>query len=207
MAKKQDAFYFDTFVSAVDCACRAADILNDTMKNYAPEALGERLGVMHEVENEADCKKHELMEVLAKAFITPIEREDIMLLSRNIDDLVDDIEDVIIRLYCNNIKTIRPDALNTAELIAKCTRVVKSLMQEFANFKHSKMLRQYMIDINTLEEEADKLFINSVRELHVNCADPMEVFAWHELYRYLEHCMDSCEHVAEIVESVVMKNS
>ncbi len=207
MAKKQDAFYFDTFLAAVDCACRAATILDDTLHNFDPAQLEARMRELHEVEHEADCKKHSLMEVLVKAFITPIEREDIILLSQNIDDLVDNIEDVLIRLYCNNVQTIRPDALKTSELIVKGCAAVKTVMAEFADFKHSKNLRQHIIDVNTLEEEADHLFIQSIRQLHVNSTDPMEVFCWHELYRYLEHCMDACEHVADVVESVVMKNS
>ncbi len=207
MAKKQDAFYFDTFIAAVDCACRAAAILHDTLHNFDPTKLEARLRDIHEVEHEADCKKHELMEVLVKAFITPIEREDIILLSQNIDDLVDKIEDVLIRLYCNNVQGIRPDALKTSELIVKACASVKTVLTEFADFKHSKQLRQHIIDVNDLEEEADKLFISSIRNLHVNSTDPMEVFCWHELYRYLEHCMDACEHVADVVESVVMKNS
>ncbi len=207
MAKKQDAFYFDNFVAAVDCACQAAAILDETLQNYKPEELEGRIRVIHEVEHAADCKKHELMQVLAKAFITPIEREDIVLLSQNIDDLVDMIEDVLIRLYCNNIKTIRPDALNTSALLVKGCQAVKELMMEFADFKHSKNMRQHIIDVNTLEEEADQQFIRSIRDLHVNSTDPMEVFSWHELYRYLEHCLDACEHVADIVESVIMKNS
>ncbi len=207
MAKKQDAFYFNTFIAAVDCACQAAAILDQTLRGYQPEELPRQLQVIHEVEHAADCKKHELIQALAKAFITPIEREDIILLSQNIDDLVDNIEDVLIRLYCNNIQVIRPDALKTSELIVKCCATVKKVMEEFADFRHSKTLRQHIIDVNTQEEDADQLFIQSIRDLHVNCTDPMEVFSWHELYRYLEHCMDSCEHVADIVESVVMKNS
>ncbi len=207
MAKKQDAFYFDTFVAAADYACQAAAILNETMHNFHPEELPRQMEIIHQVEHAADCKKHELMEVLAKAFITPIEREDIILLSHNIDDLVDNIEDVLIRLYCDNIQTIRPDALETADLIVKGCDAVKTVMEEFANFKHSKTLSQSIIDVNTLEEDADKLFFKSIRELHVNSSDPMEVFCWHELYRYLEHCMDTCEHVVDTVESVIMKNS
>ncbi len=207
MSKKQDAFYFETFISAVDCACQAAAILDNTLRNYDPAQLPAQLHVIHEVENAADSKKHILIEALAKAFITPIEREDIISLSQNIDDLVDQIEDVLIRLYCNNIQTIRPDALAVSGLIVKGCQAVKTVMEEFADFRHSKNLRQHIIDVNDLEEEADKLFIQSIRDLHVQSTDPMEVFCWHELYRYLEHCMDACEHVADIVESVVMKNS
>ncbi len=207
MAKKQDAFYFDTFVDCMELASKAAGILDETLRTYNPEDLTARMHEIHEVEHAADGKKHELMAVLAKAFITPIEREDIMLLSQNIDDLVDQIEDVLIRLYCNNIQTIRPDALETSGLIVKTCDAVGALMKEFPNFKRSKTLRQHIIDINTLEEEADVKFIASIRTLHVESMDPMEVFSWHELYRYLEHCVDACEHIADIVESVVMKNS
>ncbi len=207
MAKKQDAYYFDTFIAAVDCACQAAAILDDTLHHFQPDTLEQRLQEIHTVEHAADCKKHELMEVLVKAFITPIEREDIILLSQNIDSLVDQIEDVLIRLYCNNVQNIRPDALQTSALIVKGCAAVKTVMEEFADFRHSKKLRQHIIAVNTLEEEADALFIQSVRNLHVSTQDPMEVFCWHELYRFLEHCLDACEHVADVVESVVMKNS
>ncbi len=207
MAKKQDAFYFDTFVSCVDYASRAAAILNDTFSNFNAQELAGRLDAIHQEEHAADCKKHDLMEALAKAFITPIEREDIMLLAQNIDELVDKIEDVLIRAYCHNIQSIRPDALKICAILVEGCTAVKDLMAEFANFKRSKTLKEKIIRINTLEEDADKLYIAGLRDLHVNCKDPMEVFAWHELYKYLEQCVDACEHIADIVESVVMKNT
>ncbi len=207
MAKKQDAFYFDNFVQCMDFACNAAAILDSTFHNFHPDTLQEQLTVIHKEEHGADCKKHDLMEALARAFITPIEREDIILLSQNIDELVDKIEDVLIRLYCNNIRSIRPDALKMSALIVEGCAAVKDLMMEFSNFKRSKTLRQKVIAINTMEEEVDKLFIAGVRDLHVNCTDPLEVYSWHELYIFLEQCSDACEHIADIVESVVMKNT
>ncbi len=207
MAKKQDAYYFDTFVACVDHACSAAAILNQTFQDFHPDTLQSQLSSIHAEEHAADCKKHDLMEALAKAFITPIEREDIILLAQHIDELVDKIEDILIRSYCHNIRSIRPDAVKISALVMDCCAAVRDLMVEFANFKRSKTLREKLIHINNLEEEGDKLFINAIRDLHVNCTEPLEVFAWHELYRYLEHCVDACEHVADVVESVVMKNS
>ncbi len=207
MARKQDSYYFETFAECVEFACKAAHILHDTLQNFDPEQLEKKLDEIHEAEHAADCKKHELLAVLAKAFITPIEREDIILLSQNIDEMVDKIEDVLMRVYCNNIRSIRPDALQMCEMIVRSCTAVRDLMVEFADFKHSKKMKEHVITINTLEEEADKLFISNVHSLHTNCKDPLEVFAWHELYVFLEQCMDSCEHVADTVESVVMKNS
>ena len=207
MAKKQDAFYFDTFIACTDYACQAAQLLEKTMREFDPEHIKERLDEMHAVEHAADGRKHELLHVLARAFITPIEREDILLLSQNIDEMTDKIEDVLLRLYCNHIQTIRPDALEICQVVIRCCQEAKSLVGELADYKRSKTLHDHIVHINTMEEEADQLFINSMRTLHTTCTDPMEIIVWREIYTYLEKCVDACEHVADTVESVVMKNS
>ena len=103
MAKKQDAFYFEKFIVCTDYACRAAHLLDKAMREFDPKKLEARLDEMHRIEHGADEEKHELINVLVKAFITPIEREDIILLSQNIDEMTDKMEDVLLRIYCNNI--------------------------------------------------------------------------------------------------------
>ena len=81
-------------------------------------------------------------------------------------------------------------------------------MQDFADFKRSKHLHDHIVHINTLEEEADKLFIDSMCTPAMTASqDPLEVIAWREIYIYLEKCVDTCEHVADTVESVIMKNN
>ena len=177
------------------------------LRQYDPAKIKERLDEMHKVEHAADDQKHELLNVLAHAFITPIEREDIILLSQNIDEVTDKIEDVLLRAYCNNIQSVRPDALDLSGVIIRACEALKGMLEQFADFKRSKTLRDYIIRINTLEEEADQLFISSLRTLHTTCTDPLEVIVWREIYIYLEKCADACEHVADTVESVVMKNS
>ena len=207
MSKKQDAFYFDSFLSCADYACQAAHLLEKTMGNYQPQNIKQKLDEMHAVEHAADQRKHELLSVLVKAFITPIEREDIILLSQNIDEITDKIEDVLLRLYCNNIQAIRTDALKLVNVVIRCCDEVKTLLAEFADFKRSKTLHEHIVQINTLEEEADELFISSMRTLHTSCTDPIAITVWREIYIYLEKCVDACEHAADTVESVVMKNS
>ena len=207
MAKKQDSFYFDTFTTCIDYSCQAAQLLSDVMRTFSPQQIKERLDEMHAIEHAADMKKHELLHVLNKAFITPIEREDILLLSQNIDEVTDKIEDVLLRLYCNNVQVIRPEALRLSEVVIRCCEEAKNMAREFADFKHSKTLHGHIVHINTLEEEADDLFISSLRTLHTTCSDPLEVIVWREIYTFMERCVDACEHVADSVESVVMKNS
>ena len=207
MAKVQDSYYFDTFSACAEDACRAAHLLEAMMQNFQPANIRQELDEIHKIEHSADEKKHELQSVLVKAFITPIEREDIATLSGNIDDVIDKIEDVLQRIYCNNIQSIRPDALEMAQKVIQCCEEVKLLVKELADFKHSKTLHNHIVNINTMEEEADALFISSLRTLHTTCADPLEIIVWREIYTYLEKCVDACEHVADTVESVVMKNS
>lgn len=207
MAKKQDAYYFETFTACLDDACKAAQLLDRSMREFDPAQIKETLDEMHNIEHAADDKKHELLNVLAKAFITPIEREDIILLSQNIDEVTDKIEDVLLRMYCNNIQSVRPDALELSGVVIRACEALKGMLEQFADFKRSKTLRDYIIRINTLEEEADQRFISSLRTLHTTCTDPLEVIVWREIYIYLEKCADACEHVADTVESVVMKNS
>lgn len=207
MSKKQDSFYYENFSECVACACQAAHYLEDTLKSFDPQRLHDVLDGLHQVEYAADEKKHELSNVLARAFITPIEREDILLLSQSIDEITDKIEDVMLRLWCNNIQSIRPDAIELGAVLINCCEELRLLLDEFADFRKSKKLREYIIHINTMEEQADKLFIESMRRLHTTCTDPLEIISWREIYIYMEKCADACEHVADAVESVIMKNS
>ena len=128
-------------------------------------------------------------------------------MQKQIDDLTDKIEEVFIRIYINNVKAIRPEALKMLELVIQCCEEVCGLMREFANFRRSKELKDRIIQINSLEEEADRLYIASMHSLHSEEKDVLAVIAWREIYSYLEKCADACEHAADVVESVVMKNS
>ena len=207
MSKKQDDFYFQNFIECAGYSCQAAHLLKEILSDFKPEDTRMRLDELHKIEHEADMKKHELSDRLTKAFITPIEREDIILLSQNIDEVTDKIEDVMLRLYYNNIQSIRPDSLELVSIVVKSCDMVKLMLKEFASFRHSKSLRDHIIAINTLEEQADQVFVTSMRELHTTCTDPVEIICWREVYFYLEKCTDACEHVADVVEQIVMKNS
>jgi len=177
------------------------------MKHFDPYTLKARLDEMHTLEHSGDKEKHEVLDVLNKAFITPIEREDIIALCHNIDEMTDKIEDVLLRLYCNNIQAIRPDAIEISETLIRSCAAAKKMMGEFADFRHSKKLHEYVIEINSLEEEADKQFVDGMHTLHTTCTDPLLIIEWREVYIYLEKCVDACEHLADSVDAVVTKNS
>ncbi len=207
MAKKQDELYFNNFIECAQYASKAAALLSSIMSNFDKSKLQQYADEMHNIEHSADIKKHELTEALVKAFITPIDREDIAEVSQNLDELTDKIEDVLIRIYCNHVTEIRPDAIELVNIVVRCCDEVLALMGEFANYKRSKKLKEHLININSLEEEADRLYISCMYNLHGECDNPITVIAWRDIYTYLEKCSDTAEHVAYVVESVIMKNS
>ena len=207
MAKKQDSFYFDNFVACAEDSCRAAQMLKEALENFRPETLKEQLDKIHEVEHSGDAKKHEMLDHLAKEFLPPIEREDIVSLSESIDNMTDKVEDVMLRVYMNNVQDIEPNALKMTDVVIQCCDAVRDLLIEFKNFKRSRTIKQLIIRINDLEEESDKLFIESIRGLYTESDNPIRIIAWRDIYIYLERCADACEHVADVVESVIMKNS
>jgi predicted phosphate transport protein (TIGR00153 family) len=207
MAFKKDYDYFKMFVKATEYSSQAAHILDETLTNFDTGMLKTKMKEMHTVEHGADNAKHEMNRELARAFITPIEREDIMLLSQELDDVTDAIEDVLIRLYMFNVQSIHEEALAFSKVIVKCCEEMKVTMTEFHNFKKSKTILNSIVETNRLEEEGDALYTKTIRKMYLNLQNPVELMMWREIYDHMEKCCDACEHVVNAVESVIMKNS
>lgn len=204
---KGDKFYFDNFAASTALSKEAAGYLVQCLENYSSENIEQMLQQMHEIEHRADGKKHEMSEALAKAFVTPVDREDLDMLSRQLDDVTDEIEEVLQKFYVNNITSVEPAAVEFAKKIVTSCELLCQLMAEFENFKRSKSIKPLIIKINDVEEECDKLYLASMRALSKEGADPLHVIAWRDIYRCLEACADACEHVSECVGSVIMKNT
>ena len=173
------------------------------------QLIGDRATQIKTLTNGCICctRSNELEDALLTAFITPLEREDLDLMSCALDTVLDRIEGVVQRVYFTNIQSIHPDAIVIAHKVTDACRAMKDLMVELPNYRKSKTLRELVIQINTIESEADELYINAMRNLHVNGKDPLEVIAWRDVYAFLEYCADCCENVADVVDSIVMKNS
>lgn len=207
MMKKRDYDYFDVFVRGVEYSCQAAKLLHDSLNSFDPDALQATIKDMHTIEHAADIAKHDMMSHLARAFMTPIEREDILQLAQEIDDVTDGIEDVLLRIYMYNILSIRAEAVEFTTLILRCCQAMKDAMKEFHNFRKSGSIHENIVEVNRLEEEGDALYSRAVRKLFLTSRDPIELTIWREMFDRLEKCCDACEHVANAVESVVMKNT
>ena len=206
MAKKHNA-YFNYFVKQMELALEASEYLGTALKNFKPDTLNVQRVHMHDIESRADEVKHDIINKLAQEFVTPIEREDIVHLISEIDEVIDLIEDVLIRIFMYNIKQILPPAIHFAEVINRSCSALLAAAKEFHNFQKSQALQKAIVDVNTMEEEGDAIYIDAMRSLFTQEKDPLTVVAWSSTYDRFEDCCDACEHVANTMESVIMKNS
>jgi len=199
-------YYFDNFINMVDYSCQAAKLLQEILTNYDYDKLAEQRIAMHKLEHSADEVKHAIMNSIIKDFITPIDQEDIVHLANELDNVTDKIEDILIHMYIFNIKELHPVSLAFADVIVRCCTVLKEVLVEFPNFKKSAAISKSIIAVNTMEEEGDKIFIDAMHKLYSQRGDALDIAIWSELFERFEDCCDACEHVANAIEIIVMKN-
>jgi predicted phosphate transport protein (TIGR00153 family) len=191
----------------VEYSYEAAQLLKKILYEFDPSDLQDQMRNMHEIEHSGDIARHVMTKKLAKEFITPIEREDIMAMAEAIDNVTDKIEDVLMRIYIFNIPAIREEAKKITDVIVRACETLRAALLEFHNFRKSKTLHEKIILVNQLEEEADNIYTTGVRTLYLEESDPILLQAWYETFQFLEDCCDACEDVADVIESVMLKNA
>ena len=207
MSKKFD--YFVAFEKQARLATEEAKILIEAIEGFKDcEGLEDIMQRAHAIENEGDEICHEIFTAIATDFITPIEREDIMSLTLFLDDILDYIEDVMQRFYMYDIETMHDSAFEFAQIIEKSCHAIEAAMEDFRNFKKSKNFRQRIIEINSFEEDADALYMRIIRDMHIKDKDdPLKILVWSQIFARMERCTDACEHTADTMRTVMLKNS
>lgn len=207
MKKKNEFNYFDEFVKSAELAKGAAEELKRYIFDFKSNTSESEMKKIHEIENDADRNLHELKNFLLKDFLPPIDREDILAIAYRIDDLVDGIDEIVIDINIFNIVEVMGNMKPLMELLEKATGMVYELIIELKNLKKIKEIKEKVIEVNKIEEQADRLYENSIRELHKNEKDPVQIIKWSNIYGTVEECFDACESIADCVEEVLLKNT
>lgn len=204
LTPKEDKFY-DYFIEIAKIAQRASNMLVEFIKDL--DNSEENHKKLKEIEHEGDKKQHEILQQLNKTFITPFDREDIYLIAKDMDDVIDLIEATASRFVMLNVNNCTEEAEMLSRMIVNCCEELINLMEELKNMKTSKKLRNNIIEINRIEEEGDRVSRKAIRDLFRSNTEVIEIIKWREIYQYLEDTLDACEDVANVVEGVVMKNA
>ena len=194
--------FFDDFVALAEQMQKGAALLEEMLAPDRP--IWDKADEIKEVEHKCDFITHEIIQRLHRTFITPLDREDIHTLARTLDDVMDaiDASAAIVRLY--QIDKVRPDARELARLVAtSCAQVVIAL--KALERRHG--VAEAAIEINRLENEADRAHQNAVRRLFEDEQNPVAIIKWKEILDFLEAATDRCEDVANVLEGVVVKHA
>jgi len=200
----KEEIFFDLFVETSELACVAAKKLDDLIRNYVD--VDEKIQAIEQVEHDCDQSVHNIIEQLNKSFVTPIDREDVNQIAKELDNITDSIESTAHRFKMFNVKGIPEEAKTLSRMIVVCTSELKGVMTELKNMKTSKTLIKKIIEVNRIEDEGDDIFRLAITSLFSNETNAVEVLKWKEIYELLENTLDACEDVANIVEGVVMKH-
>ncbi len=204
-SKKKDVNYFTILNSMADCFCRASVELKEMLHDYTDVAA--KAKKVHDIEHEADKLLHGLVHELNRAFITPIDREDILHIGNNIDSITDLIEEVANLFDMLSIKEVEKPALEMSNLVVLICEVLARAIKEFEDFRKSKKLADLIIEVNGLEEKGDSIYRSTLKALYNNEKMPiLDIAKWKEIYDNMERIFDSCEEVADLLESSAVKN-
>src|SRR3954470_15666728 len=156
------------------------------------------------LEHKGDEVIHEVFRRLNQTFITPIDPEDIHSIASALDNVLDGIEDTSHRLVSYRIDPIPPIMITLAEIVASCAKALRCAVEAL---EKNGGTMEHCIEINRLENEADRIGRSAVVDLFNNEKDPIRLIKLKEVYEFFESTVDACEDVADVLQNVVVKNS
>lgn len=189
-----------------------ADLIVETVDRFAAAVDGDLPDTaafakeMKEYEHRGDNFAHLILTELNKTFITPIEREDIMALTKMLDDVLDGIEASASRFDMYQISKADPYIRKFGDCLRRSGLEIKSAIYLLTQKKLLAM-QTHCVTLNELENEGDELMRQGIKNLFVNVKDPIELIKHKEIYERLEETTDACEDVANILQSIIMRNS
>ena len=200
--------FFELFETQAAHNVAAARAFKELMQKWNPES--DIFDKLRDIEHEGDITTHEVIDRLNRTFITPFDREDIHALAGELDDIVDLIQSVSARMKLFGIAAIPQDLVEMADILAQSTENIRKAMHELKDFTNPRRLLDYCIEINRLENAGDLAFQNAVGRLFASNAgkpDPLDVIKLKEIYESVEAAIDKCEDVANIIETIQVKQS
>jgi hypothetical protein len=204
----KDQSFFDLFERSALNVHKGAQKLVELMGRF--KDLPAMAQEIRDIEHEGDKLTHEVIERVNRSFITPLDREDIHILVGRLDDVIDLINSAVNRMALYKLAEATEDARALAVCLEKAASMLKEAMPRLRKLSHKKeveILLKCCVDINTFENEGDRIHQHGLASLFENGHDPIFVIKWKDVYQDLETSIDRCEDVANVIEAIVLKNA
>jgi len=198
--------FFDFFEQSAQNMVKAAQGLKKMVDTW--EHVEGMVGEITELEHQGDIITHQIMAQLHRTFVTPFDREDIALLAHVLDDVVDFIHAAADAMLLYKIDHPSQRAKELADIIVQgATEVERAMPRLRRHGAELKQVLEHCVEINRLENMADRVFRSAMAELFDDSTDITHIIKWREIYEYMESATDRCEDVANVLEGVALKHA
>jgi uncharacterized protein len=197
----RDEQFFELFNRMADEIRAAASLLEEMLATDPPDTS--KVELIRDAEPRCDALTHDTIQRLHRTFVTPFDREDLYSLASALDNVMDAIDHaaVLVRLY--RITKVLPGA---RELTRTVSSSAARLDDALDALEKRKPVQPHAVEINRLENEADRAYQNALQTLFDTQTDPILIIKWKEVFDMLELITDACEDVANVIEGVVVKH-
>lgn len=197
--------FFDLFEQAGDNLLEGARLLQDLLDDYVD--VEHKVATLTEIENKGDSIVHQVTDLANVSLIAPIDHEDTQQLIAAVDDALDEIESVAVRIMIFQIKQPTKLARQLGVLIYKCAKEVNAVFPSLRSRRQQESIRDRIVRINDFEHEADQIFWKGLKEVSAQREDAFQFIIWKEIYEGLESVTDRMEDIADILQRVLIKNA
>ncbi len=204
----KDDTFFGYFEKDVENLLNAATLFRDLMTpEMSHDERAQKIRRIEELEHKGDEITHNIFSELAGTFITPFDREDIHTLASKLDDILDYLQGAAGRIILYRVDRLSEDHQQLAAMIYDQVVELHTAMPLLRDLQNVEKIRECLVKINSLENEADDLFERSIARLFDTCKDPILLIKTKELLVSLETATDQCEDAANVLESIIVKNA
>jgi predicted phosphate transport protein (TIGR00153 family) len=195
--------FFNLFEESARNMVKAAQVLKGMVDNW--EDAEKSLDEIVDLEHKGDSITHEIMALLHRTFVTPFDREDVAMLAQTLDDVTDFIHATADCMLLYKINRPSQRAMELADIIVRAAVEVEEAVPQLRHRPELGRVLERCVEINRLENVADRVFHSAQAELFDDAADIAEVIKWREIYEYMESATDRCEDVSNVLEGVALK--
>lgn len=200
----RDERFFELFEQAAAIGVDGAETLQHMLEDFArAEEYRQKIA---DLEHNGDAVIHEVMDKLNRTFITPLDPEDIRALASRLDDIIDFTQAAAERLVLYNVSEPYPASLALAKELVATAKEVQIVVGLLRNLGQRREILEHCIEINRLENAGDKIYREALGNLF-RSGDLIELIRWKEIFEQIEQAIDECEDLADVIESVIVKNA
>ena len=198
----RDEQFFDLFNQLAEHLKTAAALLDRLFSE--PHNTADLVRQIKDIEHQADVLTYSINQRIDKSFITPIDREDIHTLASRLDDVIDLLDGTARRFEMLHITEVLPPAKQLSGVLCRAANEIQAAVGEM---RQPREVNEHVALIKHLEEEGDAIYHEAVGALFAGRPDPLDVIRWKEMYDTLERAIDSCMGVAQVLQSISLKNA